>query len=58
MLIERQAPSKLVNAIREAGFAVAQVDCMTTHTEKEGVQGYFAAQRANASAIVAALKGE
>ena len=58
VLIERQAPSKLVNAIRETGFAVAQIDCMTTHTEKEGAQGYFAAQRANASAIAAALKGE
>lgn len=58
VLIEQQAPSKLKNAILEAGFAVAQIDCMTTRTDKEGAEGYFAAQRANANAIYEALKGE
>ena len=58
VLIEAQAPLKLVNAISEAGYAVAKIDCMNTHTEKEGAEGYFAAQRANANALVEAIKGE
>ena len=58
VLIEKQAPLKLVNAISDAGYAVAKIDCMNTHTEKEGAEGYFAAHRANANALIEAIKGE
>ena len=58
VLIEKQAPLKLVNAISDAGYAIAKIDCMNTHTEKEGAEGYFAAHRANANALIETIKGE
>ncbi len=58
VLLEAQVPKKLENAIQDAGFAVAKIDCMMTHTESDGSQGYITAQRENAEAIIAAIRGE
>ena len=51
VLIERQAPSALVEALESAGYAVARIDVMSTHREGEGFETYLEIQRSNASAI-------
>ena len=50
-LIEKQAPQSLVEALEEAGIAVAKLDVLSTRRADEGYEGYFAAQRANAAAL-------
>jgi ABC-type Zn uptake system ZnuABC Zn-binding protein ZnuA len=56
VLIEQQAPKPLVDALTEAGFAVARIDILSTRGEIDGAEGYFEAQRANASALAAAFE--
>ena len=51
VLIERQAPAPLVEALEGAGYAVALVDVLSTHTEADGFEGYIEAQMNNARAI-------
>ena len=51
VLIEKQAPQSLLEALREAGLAVAALDVLSTRRASEGYEGYFAAQRANAAAV-------
>ena len=51
VLIERQAPQSLVEALEGAGIAVAALDVLSTRRADEGYEGYFAAQRANAAAV-------
>lgn len=48
ILIERQAPLTLVEALEDAGFIVAKLDTLSTHSEQEGSDAYFEALRANA----------
>ncbi|MDO4866544.1 MAG: metal ABC transporter substrate-binding protein [Clostridia bacterium] len=55
VLIERQAPQALVEALEGAGFAVARLDVMSTHREGEGFDTYLEIQRANAQSILAAF---
>ena len=54
VLIERQAPKPLVDALEAAGFSVARLDVLSTHSESEGAQGYFDAQMSNARALAQA----
>ena len=55
VLIERQAPIALVDALKAAGFPVARIDILSTHREGEGFDAYVQAQRENAEAIRRAL---
>ena len=56
VLIERQAPQALVEAIRAAGFAVAKLDVLSTHTEGEGFEDYLEIQLDNARAMADAFE--
>lgn len=58
VLIERQAPASLVEALRKNGYEVALIDIMSTHREDEGFDGYIQAQLNNARAIRRAFDGE
>lgn len=51
VLIERQAPERLIEALEASGFSVARMDVMSTRRADEGAEGYFAAQRENARAL-------
>lgn len=51
VLIEQQAPKTLVDALDDAGFAVAKIDILSTHSEEDGAQTYFDVQRSNAQAV-------
>lgn len=54
VLIERQAPAELVEAIEAAGFAVAKLDTMSTLSEADGAAGYFETLESNAIAVAEA----
>lgn len=56
VLIERQAPSQLVDALEESGFTVAMLDTMSTLSESDGAEGYFDALESNAMAVAAACR--
>lgn len=58
VLIEKQAPMSLIEALENAGFKVAQIDTMATRRESEGSNGYFDAQRENIQAIINACRQE
>lgn len=51
VLIERQAPASLTDALEKAGYAVARLDVLSTHKESDGFDGYIEAQKNNARAI-------
>jgi len=51
VLIERQAPQALMEALEAAGYGVAPVDILSTHVEGEGFDRYIEIQSANAQAI-------
>lgn len=51
VLIEKQAPQALVDALEAAGYAVAKIDVFSTGREGEGFDTYLEAQEANARAI-------
>lgn len=56
ILIEKQAPQALREALEGAGYAVACMDVMSTHREGEGFERYIELQRENARALEEALK--
>lgn len=56
VLIEKQAPASLVGALKEAGYAVAKLDILSTHREGEGFDTYIDAQMANSVAIEGAFR--
>lgn len=58
VLIEKQAPKSLIDALESAGFKVAKIDTMSTRRESEGSNGYFEAQRENMQAILNACRQE
>ena len=58
VMIERQAPRALLDALEGAGIPVAALDTLSTRRAEEGAEGYFSAQRANAAAIRAALNDD
>lgn len=51
ILIEKQAPQALVQALEAAGYAVARIDVLSTHREGEGFEDYLQIQLDNARAI-------
>ena len=55
ILIEKQAPRALLDALEGTGIPVAAMDTLSTRQAGEGAEGYFEAQRANATAICEAL---
>lgn len=55
VLIEKQAPDALVNALAEHGFDVVKLDILSTGRAEMGADGYFEAMRANLAAITGAL---
>ena len=56
VLIERQAPAALVDALRDAGYQVALMDVMSTHMASDGFDGYLEAMLRNAEAVRAAFE--
>ncbi len=55
ILIEKQAPQPLVEALKAQGYAVARLDVLSTHRADEGFDRYAEAQAANAQAIARAF---
>lgn len=55
VLIEKQAPDALVNALSAGGYAVVRLDTLSTGRADMGAEGYFEAMRANLMAITQAL---
>ena len=55
VLIERQAPQSLIEALESEGFAIAKLDVLATLGESDGFEGYFDAQRANAASAAKAV---
>lgn len=51
VLIERQAPQALIEALEAAGLTVARIDVMSTHAEGEGFDVYLQIQSDNARAM-------
>ena len=51
ILIERQAPQRLVEALEGAGFSVAKLDIFSTGREDDGFDAYVQAQLENAREI-------
>ena len=60
ILIEKQAPTELTDALEAAGYTVARIDVMSSYSLDAGYEGYIAAQTANAHAIAQAygLEGD
>ena len=56
ILIERQAPRRLVEALEDAGFTVAALDVFSTHREGEGFDTYIQGQLDNARRIADAFE--
>lgn len=54
ILIEKQAPAELTDALAAAGYAVARIDVMSSFALDAGYEGYIGAQTANAHAIARA----
>ena len=55
VLIEKQAPQGLREALEAAGYAVALIDVLSTHREGEGFDRYLEIQGENAQAILDAF---
>ena len=55
VLIERQAPQGLREALEAAGYAVASIDVLSTHAEGEGFDRYLEIQGENAQAVLDAF---
>lgn len=55
ILIEKQAPAELVQALEEAGYTVALIDIMSAYSSSDGADTYIETQRANAQAIAEAF---
>lgn len=58
VLIEKQAPASLIDALRQNGYAVALIDILSTRRASEGFDGYIQAQLENARTIHRAFDGE
>lgn len=51
VLLEKQAPQRLVKALTDAGFIVAKLDTLSTGRAQTGAEDYFEALRENAQAL-------
>lgn len=56
VLIERQAPQALREALEAAGYAVAAIDVLSTHAEGEGFDKYLEIQGENAQVLLDAFE--
>ena len=56
VLLERQAPQNLVEALGAAGYAVVRIDTLMTHRADGDREAYERIMLANAKAVAAALK--
>lgn len=56
VLIEKQAPQALKEALEVAGYAVAPIDVLSTHAEGEGFDRYCEIQTENAGALLNAFE--
>lgn len=55
VMLEKQAPQALREALEAAGYAVATIDVLSTHTEGEGFDRYLEIQGENAQAVLDAF---
>ena len=55
VLVEKQAPASLTDALEEAGYIVSRIDVLSTRRADMGAEGYFAAQMENAQAVAEAF---
>ena len=55
VLIEKQAPAALVDALQAAGYRTVLMDTLSTRRANEGFEGYLATLRANAQALSDAI---
>ena len=58
VLIEKQAPAALTEALKAAGFCVIPLDVFSTHREGEGFEQYIEIQQKNAQGIWDALNAD
>lgn len=56
VLIEKQAPAALTEALEDAGFCVAKLDTMSTLSERDGADAYQDALKGNIDAIIDACQ--
>ena len=56
VLTEKQTPVSLTSTLEEAGFHLALLDVMSTHTEADGFDAYLEIQKNNACAIAQAFE--
>lgn len=56
VLLERQAPQGLVEAIEAQGYTVCLIDILTDHVPADGFDGYLAAMRNNVAALLSAVE--
>lgn len=56
ILIEKQAPQALCEALEGAGYRLARMDTLSTRRAADGSDGYFEAQRSNVQALLDAFK--
>ena len=56
VLIERQAPQNLIEALESAGYTVARLDTLMTHAADGDREAYERAMLENAEVIAAAFK--
>ena len=55
ILIEKQAPQRLCEALQEAGYQIVRMDVLSTRRAAEGSAAYFEALRSNAQAVAVAF---
>lgn len=58
ILIEKQAPFSLIQALQDAGYKVIPMDTLSTRRADEGFDGYIDAHRENVQAIVETFKAQ
>lgn len=55
VLIEKQAPQALLEALKSSGYAVAAMDVLSTRSATEGAEGFIKAFEYNAEALAQAI---
>lgn len=56
ILLEKQAPQALCEALEDAGYSLARLDILSTRDASDGAKGYFEAQRANIQVVRTAFE--
>lgn len=55
IMIEKQAPQNLLNALEDAGYTLARMDTLSTRSAGEGFEGFIAAMQENAYVLQEAV---